>query len=154
MSALLDLQRGHRLLRCPPKQRLQAWVGAALARCGRQGEVSLRVVDETEMRAMNLRFRHRDGVTNVLSFPHQAMHGIAQDFLGDVVVCAPVVEREALEQDKTEAAHWAHLVVHGTLHLLGYDHVLDDEAAVMEAMEVAILESLGFADPYLWRMSA
>jgi probable rRNA maturation factor len=115
-------------------------------------EISLRLVDETEMRALNHRYRGRDGATNVLSFPADLPPGLPDDaelsLLGDIVICAPVVRREASEQNKSEAAHWDHMLVHGVLHLLGYDHVDDDEAECMEALERDTLAELGHSDPY------
>jgi len=131
----------------PPPERLRRWVEAALE--GRPGEVSLRIVDEAEIAALNARFRQRPGPTNVLSFPFDPPPGVPLTFLGDVVICAPVVVREAREQGKTEEAHWAHLIVHGVLHLRGFDHLTPEDAERMEARERAILAELGFPDPYL-----
>jgi len=114
-------------------------------------EVAVRVVGEAEMRALNREYRSKDSTTNVLSFPAEAIEGLPAEVptaLGDIVICAPVVAREAAEQGKTAGAHWAHMLVHGTLHLLGFDHVLPDEAAAMEALEVRILSQHGVANPY------
>lgn len=144
----VEVQRGSRSLGCPPARRLHGWVRAALAHAGRDGEVSVRVVDETEMAELNQRFRHKPGPTNVLAFPFEPAPGVDAALLGDVVVCAPVLEREAAAQGKTPEAHWAHLLVHGTLHLLGFDHQEAAEAREMEATERRILAGLGFADPY------
>lgn len=124
------------------------WVGAALAGRREQAIVSLRIVDAEEGRALNARWRGRDGPTNVLSFPAELPEELGLPLLGDLVLCAPVVLREAAEQGKTEQAHWAHLVVHGVLHLLGMDHQDDAEAEAMEAVERAVLAALGIADPY------
>ncbi len=132
---------------CPARDSLVRWAEAALE--GRKAELALRVVDEAEMAELNLRYRHRQGATNVLSFPFEAPEGVAPGFLGDVVVCAPVVRREASEQGKPEAAHWAHMIVHGVLHLRGYDHLTSEEAERMEARERRILAGLGYRDPYL-----
>jgi len=132
---------------CPARDLLVRWAEAALE--GRKAELALRVVDEAEMAELNLRYRHRQGPTNVLSFPFEAPEGVAPGFLGDVVVCAPVVIREASEQGKPEAAHWAHMIVHGVLHLRGYDHLTPEEAERMEARERRILAGLGYRDPYL-----
>ena len=107
-----------------------------------------RIVDEAEGRALNERWRGRDHATNVLSFPAELPPGVALPLLGDLVVCAPVVAREAAEQGKAEADHWAHLVIHGTLHLLGFDHETEAEATVMEDLERALLAGLGIGDPY------
>ncbi len=132
---------------CPTSQALIHWVEAALE--GQQAELSLRLVDEAEMADLNLRYRHRQGPTNVLSFPFAAPSGVAPGFLGDVVVCAPVVRREAAQQGKPEVAHWAHIIIHGVLHLRGYDHLTPQEAERMEARECHILSGLGYQDPYL-----
>jgi len=114
-------------------------------------DLTLRIVGETESRELNARFRHKDKPTNVLSFPAVNVPGLPlhdEPTLGDLVVCAPVVEREAAEQGKPAKAHWAHMLVHGTLHLLGYDHIAAAEASRMETLERQILANCGFADPY------
>jgi probable rRNA maturation factor len=108
----------------------------------------LRLVGSAESRRLDRVYRGKDRPTNVLSFPASAEERVATGMLGDLVVCAPVVAREAREQGKTLAAHWAHMVVHGTLHLLGYDHLAARDARAMEALEVAILGGFGFDDPY------
>ena len=124
----------------PTRPQIRAWVRAALDADGpRGGEITVRLVDEEEGRTLNRDYRGKDYATNVLSFPYDSEPRIC----GDLVICAPVVEREAREQDKTPDAHYAHLVVHGVLHLLGYDHETSDEDAErMEAKEAAILEQL------------
>ncbi len=133
---------------------LERWVRAALGP-DRRAAVSVRVVDEAEGAALNERYRAGKGPTNVLAFA--SGHGEDRTFpaqldelppLGDLVVCAPVVEREAAEQNKPLDAHWAHLCVHGALHLLGYDHAEATAAGAMEAREIEILASLGYPDPY------
>ncbi len=123
------------------------WVAAVLAD---QGEcmVNLRVVDEAEGRALNEKWRGREAATNVLSFPASLPSGGGPRVLGDLVLCAPVVAREAAEQGKPVAAHWAHLVVHGLLHLLGFDHIHSSQAEIMEAREIALLHGLGITNPY------
>jgi probable rRNA maturation factor len=108
----------------------------------------LRIVDEPEGAELNQAWRNRSAATNVLSFPAELPENPALRVLGDLVLCAPVVRREARAQGKPQAAHWAHLVIHGTLHLLGYDHTVESEAEVMEALECAVLAGLGFPDPY------
>ena len=128
----------------PARALLRRWARAALTR---NAVVTLRFVDEAEGRALNRSYRRRDRPTNVLAFVYHDVHG-AHDVDGDLVLCAPVMRREAAEQGKPVAAHCAHLVVHGLLHLEGYDHERAAEAARMEAREVAILAKLGFADPY------
>jgi probable rRNA maturation factor len=134
----------------PPAARLRAWARAAAADAP-AGEITLRVVDERESADLNRRYRRRDGPTNVLAFPADAVlpAGAAQSLpLGDIVVCAPVVAREAAEQHKSEEAHWAHIVIHGCLHLIGYDHQNEAQAVPMEAKERELLAHFGFPDPY------
>jgi probable rRNA maturation factor len=132
----------------PSETNLRRWIGAALPAVERDFEVSLRLVDEEEIRTLNSTYRHKDYATNVLSFPADLPEELALPLLGDIVVCAQVVMREADEQGKTAEAHWAHMLVHGTLHLLGYDHIDEDEALEMEALETKIITGLGFDPPY------
>jgi len=132
----------------PGQQDFRAWTLAALQPCQDPVGLVIRVVDEAEGRELNARYRGPDKATNVLSFPFQAPAGIESHHLGDLVICAPVVKREALEQRKPVRAHWAHMVVHGVLHLRGYDHQDEAEAEEMEALERRILQQLGIADPY------
>ncbi len=133
----------------PDEAAVRRWVAAALEGERDEAEVVVRVVDEPEARQLNRAYRGRDYATNVLSFPSEPPPGF-EDLpdLGDLVLCAAVVAREAVEQGKAEWDHWAHLVVHGTLHLLGMDHEAEDQAARMEARECAILARLGITDPY------
>lgn len=132
----------------PVDARLTEWIGAALeGRCD-DVEISLRVVGEEEGRRLNRRFRGKDRATNVLSFPAAGMDAFRPRPLGDLVICAPLVTREAAQQGKKPDAHWAHLCVHGALHLLGYDHQEAEEAREMEGLEVEILARLGYQDPY------
>ncbi len=111
-------------------------------------EVVIRIVDAEESAELNLAYRHKQGPTNVLSFPFETPPGVPVSILGDIVICASLVEQEAKEQNKSLNAHWAHLVVHGMLHLQGYDHIEEDDATIMERQEIAILKTLGFSDPY------
>ena len=111
-------------------------------------ELTVRIVDEAEITALNRQYRGKDGPTNVLSFPYEEIPGIASDLLGDVVICAPVVASESVAQDKPLEAHWAHMVIHGVLHLLGYDHHKEGEASRMESTEAELLADLGYANPY------
>lgn len=129
----------------PAAPRLRAFARAALLEpASSAAEVCLRVVDEPEGRTLNARYRGRDYPTNVLSFPGEPAAGI----LGDIVLCAPVVSRQAREQCKMAEAHWAHMVVHGMLHLQGYDHQQAREAEIMEAREALILAGFGMGDPF------
>ena len=135
----------------PAETDFSTWTLAALNGAMRDpdaSEISLRIAAEEEMAKLNAQFRGKTGPTNVLSFPYASMPGVDSPMLGDVVICAPVVAREAEVQGKTLRAHWAHMVVHGILHLCGYDHARADEAAVMESLETRILGLLGFEDPY------
>lgn len=132
----------------PPPAKLVQWAEAALAGHSENAQMTVRVVDEAEGAALNARYRHRTGATNVLAFAFDAPELPALRILGDVVVCAPVAAREAREHSKRLDAHWAHLVIHGTLHLLGYDHEDPRSAQEMEAAEREILGRLGYPDPY------
>ncbi|NIG98332.1 MAG: rRNA maturation RNase YbeY [Serratia symbiotica] len=133
----------------PDETALQHWLGAVLLQFQEEAEVTVRLVDEAESNELNLTYRGKDKPTNVLSFPFEAPLGIALPLLGDLIICRQVVEQEAAEQGKTSEAHWAHMVVHGSLHLLGYDHIEDDAAEEMESLETEIMHGLGYPDPYL-----
>lgn len=132
----------------PAGELVQQWVKHALQGQRETAELVVRVVDEAEMTALNREYRGKDGPTNVLSFPYEPMPGVAADLLGDVVICAPVVAMEAIKQGKPLDSHWAHIVIHGVLHLLGHDHTEAPQAQEMEALETVLLTRLGFADPY------
>jgi probable rRNA maturation factor len=134
----------------PASASFRRWIEAALkgAKRRKATEVSVRIVDTEEGHALNLQYRGRDYATNVLSFPVELPPGVDLPLIGDLVICAPVVAREAAEQGKKPADHWAHLTIHGTLHLLGYDHIDEAEAETMEALETKVLAGLGIADPY------
>ena len=134
--------------RAPSRRLLARWADAALGASGRGCELSLQVVSAPRMRALNLRYRGKDKPTNVLAFPATPAPGVKPRPLGDVVICPAVLRRESREQGKRETAHWAHLVVHGALHLAGFDHENDRDAARMERREIAVLRRLGFANPY------
>jgi probable rRNA maturation factor len=153
MNLCLDLQNvlETELPGLPDEEQLQRWVLAALEdHCDlEEPELTIRITDEAESRELNNEYRGKDYPTNVLSFPFEAPPEVPIPLLGDLVICAPVVFREASEQGKTAEAHWAHMVIHGCLHLLGYDHINDDEAEEMENIERHIMANLGFADPYL-----
>ncbi len=140
----------------PSRAKFRRWMCLATDELGvHEGEAAVRVVDEAEGAALNARWRGREGATNVLSFPAGTMPdmpGVARH-LGDLVLCAPVLRREAHAQGKAELHHWAHLVVHGTLHLLGLDHEQAGEAQRMEALERELLSRLGIADPYAERVA-
>lgn len=150
MSVTLDLQLASANTDgLPSEAQLQGWLDGTILGFQQEAEVTVRIVDEAESNELNLTYRGKDKPTNVLSFPFEAPPGLELPLLGDLVICCQVVEREAIEQGKPLMAHWAHMVVHGSLHLLGYDHIEDDEAEEMEALERDIMQELGFADPYL-----
>ncbi len=132
----------------PAPATLRRWALVVLDAVGRAGAVTLRVVDSDEGAELNRAWRGKRGPTNVLSFPLEAPPGAPEPQLGDVVICAPVVEREAAAQGKPPAAHWAHMVVHGLLHLAGHDHQHSREAAAMERLEIDLLAQLGYPNPY------
>ena len=133
----------------PDQEHIQRWVDAALDGFNQDTEIVVRIVDEQESAELNEQYRHKQGPTNILSFPVEVPDGIELNLLGDLVVCAPVLEREALEQHKALSDHWAHIIVHGVLHLVGYDHINDDEAELMESKEIIILNKLSIKNPYL-----
>jgi probable rRNA maturation factor len=157
----------------PEEDKIRQWVLQTLPEQKKDSELTIRVVDEAEITALNRQYRGKEGATNVLSFPYEAIPGVVSDLLGDVVICAPVVATESVvqnkpldahwahivicapvvasesvAQDKPLDAHWAHMVIHGVLHLLGYDHHQDDAAHKMEARETELLDSLGYPNPY------
>ena len=126
----------------------QLWSEAALGVYKKPFELTIRLVNIDESRELNHQYRGKDKPTNVLSFPFEVPEGVELDLLGDLVICVDVVEQEAIEQQKSLQAHWAHMVIHGCLHLLGFDHIEDDEAEEMEALETKLITALGFAAPY------
>lgn len=135
----------------PSSSQLKNWAKAAIDHEETPSELTLRVVDVTEMTDLNSRYRKKEGPTNVLSFPSDEddiEETSKRTYLGDIVICAEVVNQEAITQQKTNDAHWAHIVIHGSLHLLGYDHIEDADAEKMEKKEIQILKILGFANPY------
>ena len=132
----------------PAATSFRKWVAAALDGRIREADLAIRIVDAKEGRALNRHYRGKDYATNVLSFPAELPEGVKMPLLGDLVICAPVVAREAKEQHKPAVAHYAHLTVHGVLHLLGWDHDDDKEAEAMEQLERDILAELGLPDPY------
>jgi probable rRNA maturation factor len=132
----------------PPKKLLTQWLQLAIRDEREQAEITLRIVDPAEITRLNAVYRGKDYATNVLSFPFESRPGLHLPILGDLVICASVVEQEAKQQGKTLTAHWAHLVIHGCLHLLGYDHIVEAEAKTMETIEIELLNMLNFPNPY------
>lgn len=149
MSIVLDLQLASLSEAIPATPDFQRWLNAAVTPFQTEAEVTIRVVDSAESQQLNLQYRGKDKSTNVLSFPFQPPAGLALPLLGDLVICAQVVQAEAAEQQKALNDHWAHMVIHGCLHLLGFDHINDDDALEMETEEIQILASLGIKNPYL-----
>lgn len=140
----------------PSDEEIHSWALAAIQAVKQneaEWELSVRLVDPAEIQQLNREYRNKDKATNVLSFPCELPADVDVPLLGDLVICAAVVKQEAQAQQKPEPSHWAHMVVHGTLHLLGYDHIEDDEAEIMESLETQILVQLGFAEPYVERES-
>lgn len=146
----LTLQLASQADNLPSEADFATWAAAALPN-GSRSELLIRIVDAEESRQLNAAYRGKEASTNVLSFAFEAPPGMlldSLDYLGDLVICAPVVQQEAARQNKQAQAHWAHMVVHGVLHLCGYDHQNEAEAAMMEDKERAIMYALQFPDPY------
>jgi len=149
MSIYVDVQYASLNPNLPEKDMITTWVDAVLNKQGETGELTVRIVDETEGRELNEKWRKAIGATNVLSFPADERVKDTSDLLGDIIICAPIVEHEAKRQNKPLLAHWAHMVIHGSLHLLDFDHINKDDAEIMEALEIKILSELGITNPYL-----
>ena len=152
MSHIIDLQIACAQTELPTKEQFQLWVDTALAEVSNKQqdfELTIRLVNSEESQQLNNQYRGKDKPTNVLSFPFEVPDGIELNLLGDLIICIEVMKQEAQEQNKALFNHWAHLVIHGCLHLVGFDHISDSEADEMEAIEVTILEKLGIANPYL-----
>ena len=150
MTIELEVQRATAFEPVPDDRQFARWVQAALGGDA-AAELTLRIVGEEEGRRLNRRYRGKDTATNVLSFPADLPPEIGLPLLGDIVLCAPLIAAEAADQRKPADAHWAHLTIHGVLHLLGHDHLAAEQAEQMEALEIAMLESLGIANPYVAR---
>ncbi|MCZ4337413.1 rRNA maturation RNase YbeY [Shewanella colwelliana] len=148
LNLALDLQIAIDSDRLPSQAQFETWVRLALGNTMPVAELTIRLVDKRESQMLNHTYRGKDKPTNVLSFPFESPAEVELPLLGDLVICVPVVETEALQQNKTLESHWAHMVVHGCLHLLGYDHIDDAEAEEMESLETQLIESIGFPNPY------
>lgn len=144
----LDLQIACEAANLPSEAQFTLWAKTALQGHRSEAELSIRLVDEDESAELNMQYRQKPGPTNVLSFPADLPPELELPLLGDLAICKQVVEHEAKEQHKAYLDHWAHMVIHGTLHLLGYDHIQDDEAEEMEALEIALLKTLNISNPY------
>jgi probable rRNA maturation factor len=147
MTIEVDVQKATAFDPLPDDEQFNLWVNTAIEGEG-DAELTLRLVDQEESRELNSRYRGKDKPTNVLSFPADLPPGLNLNLLGDIVICAPLVGEEAEAQQKSLHSHWAHLVIHGVLHLLGHDHQDELEAEKMESIEVELLASLGFGNPY------
>ncbi len=145
---IIEIQRIYETDSQPTDAQLESWVNTVLVNLDEDFEVVIRIVDETESAQLNESYRHKKGATNILSFSVDLPDEIESNLLGDLVICAPVLEREATEQNKPLYNHWAHIVIHGTLHLLGYDHIDDVDAEEMEAKEIILLKTLSIPNPY------
>ncbi|MDM8566820.1 rRNA maturation RNase YbeY [Candidatus Halobeggiatoa sp. HSG11] len=149
MGTTIDLQCVSDEPDLPNQDMLSKWVNAVLEYNTKDNkELTIRLVDITEAQQLNFKWRQRNNPTNVLSFPFECPPEVNIPLLGDIVICVPLVATEAAEQHKSLYAHWAHLVIHGTLHLLGYDHIDEQQAQLMENIEVKILKDLGYPNPY------
>ena len=148
MNPRLVIQVASRKKSLPAEESLQQWVRTALGPNAANAEVVIRIVDEEESRRLNNRYRGRDKPTNVLSFPFEAPPGVPVKHIGDLVICAGVVSAEARTQGKPLEHHWAHMVVHGILHLRGHDHATEEDADHMESLEQELLHGMGIPDPY------
>ena len=149
MAIRVDVQYMCESPSLPGKKQIKTWAEAALKNLRENAEFTVRIVDRQEGTELNERWRQAKGPTNVLSFPAEGLEEIAPELLGDIVICAPVIEDEAKQQDKSPDAHWAHMIVHGILHLLSYDHIKQQDADIMEALEIKILEKIGYKNPYV-----
>lgn len=153
MQLDVDLQRACEA-DVPDEEQIHLWALKTLVSTNYSfdAEITVRIVDAETIQQLNSHYRHKDKATNVLSFPFEIPLGLSREdvggLLGDLVICADIVDEEAALQGKSKQAHWAHMVIHGCLHLLGYDHIKEQEAIKMEALEIDLLSSLGYANPY------
>ncbi|MEY4211236.1 MAG: hypothetical protein RLZ92_1617 [Pseudomonadota bacterium] len=145
----LDIQLATSYADYPTEQQFQLWINTVLQEDDQDSEIVIRLVDDQESAELNQQYRHKQGPTNILSFPFEAPDGFDTALLGDLVICAPLIALEAQQQNKPLFDHWAHITIHGVLHLLGYDHINDSEAEEMEALEIKILSRLNINNPYL-----
>lgn len=152
MKYKVSLQNPNNYKELPNLFRIQRWVNTCLSNQKESAELNIRVIDKVEMQSLNAKYRNKNKPTNVLSFPFELPKDVEAalpyPMLGDIIICHQVVCDEAIEQHKSLEAHYAHLIVHGILHLLGYDHIREEDAQIMEPLEIKILSQLGFQNPY------
>ncbi len=151
MDVIIDMQIAcTQVSDLPESKDFTHWAKKTLVGANYQqdAEITVRIVEPAEIQQLNRDYRKQDKTTNILSFPFEAPEGVELNLLGDLVICAEVVEFEAKQQEKQIQQHWAHMVIHGILHLLSYDHINEDDAQQMESLEIELLASLGYADPY------
>ena len=148
MSSDIEIENVSAIDSVPSEELIIKWANLALDNKHKDAEICLRIVDLDEGQYLNKEWRNKESATNVLSFPVGETIEHAPNLLGDIVICAPIVEEEAHQQNKETDAHWAHLVIHGILHLQGYDHVAEKDAAKMEKKEIQILQEIGYSNPY------
>jgi probable rRNA maturation factor len=144
----LDLQIASTSNQLPSIEHFQQWVNTVLTTSENALEILIRLVDEIESAELNERYRHKKGATNILSFPFEPPAAVDSPLLGDLVICVPIIETEAQQQQKPLLDHWAHITLHGVLHLCGYNHIEEDEAEIMEAKEIGFLKTLHINNPY------
>ncbi|KEY91726.1 putative rRNA maturation factor [Candidatus Photodesmus blepharus] len=132
----------------PSKKNIHRWLTLSLMRFQKQAEVTVRIVDKKESQQLNYKYRKKNKPTNVLSFPFISPVNMKLNLLGDLIICRQIVEQEAIKQNKPLIEHWAHMIIHGSLHLLGYDHIEKNEADEMESLEIEIMQNMGYKDPY------
>lgn len=142
------LQKINKASSIPTKKQFKTWIAQVLPASKKNFEIVIRVVDTKEITQINKKYRKKNKPTNIISFPFEQLPGIKTSILGDLIICAPLVKEEAKLQNKIIKDHWAHLVIHGVLHLLGHDHENDTEADQMERLEIKLLKKLGIANPY------
>ncbi|MCK5829743.1 MAG: rRNA maturation RNase YbeY [Methylococcales bacterium] len=145
---VIDVQIVSQSEEIPTQEQFQYWVDAILTNSSENSEIVIRIVDEPEMIQFNHKYRNKEEATNILSFPFEIPDGVKSNFLGDLLICTPIIEKEALLQNKELDHHWSHMIVHGVLHLLGYDHIDNHEAEEMEALEIKILKKINIENPY------
>ncbi|MBM4208575.1 MAG: rRNA maturation RNase YbeY [Gammaproteobacteria bacterium] len=147
---VVEVQTVAKAVNLPTQSQIEQWINTALQNYPEDSEIVVRIVDETESAELNKQYRNKAGATNILSFPADLPDELGINLLGDLVVCAPVLAKEALEQQKNLEDHWAHILIHGVLHLLGYDHLNDNDASIMENKEIELLQQLQISNPYLY----